>query len=77
MWPRTCGLAHVTSHTWPRTRGLTHVASHTWPHTRGGLTSVAALLEYLEDDGQSIEPKYYVPILPMVLVNGAEGIGTG
>lgn len=26
---------------------------------------------------QSIEPKYYVPILPLVLVNGAEGIGTG
>jgi DNA topoisomerase-2 len=36
-----------------------------------------ALLEYLEDDGQSIEPEYYVPIIPMVLVNGSEGIGTG
>ena len=24
-----------------------------------------------------IEPDFYVPILPMVLVNGAEGIGTG
>jgi len=36
-----------------------------------------ALLENLEDDGQVIEPKFYVPILPMVLVNGAEGIGTG
>ena len=36
-----------------------------------------ALLEYLEDDGQKIEPKWYLPILPMVLVNGAEGIGTG
>ncbi len=24
-----------------------------------------------------IEPNSYVPILPMVLVNGAEGIGTG
>merc|ERR1712100_361241 len=35
------------------------------------------LLEYLDDDGQSIEPKWYMPILPMVLVNGAEGIGTG
>jgi DNA topoisomerase-2 len=34
------------------------------------------VLEYLDDDGQSIEPKYYVPIIPMVLVNGAEGIGT-
>lgn len=35
------------------------------------------LLEYLDDDGQSIEPKYYVPTLPLVLINGAEGIGTG
>ena len=36
-----------------------------------------ALLEYLNDDGISIEPLYYVSILPMSLVNGAEGIGTG
>ncbi|CAM9234820.1 unnamed protein product [Ectocarpus fasciculatus] len=36
-----------------------------------------ALLNYLDDDGQSIEPEYYVPIIPMVLVNGSEGIGTG
>ena len=35
------------------------------------------LLEYLEDDGQSIEPKFYVPVLPLVLINGADGIGTG
>ena len=35
------------------------------------------LLDYLDDDGMSIEPKYYLPIIPMVLVNGAEGIGTG
>lgn len=36
-----------------------------------------ALLKYLNDDGQSIEPEWYIPILPMVLVNGGEGIGTG
>merc|ERR1719409_350430 len=36
-----------------------------------------AVLNYLSEDGQKIEPKYYVPILPMVLVNGATGIGTG
>ena len=36
-----------------------------------------ALLTYLEDDGLSIEPEFYVPIIPMILVNGAEGIGTG
>lgn len=35
------------------------------------------LLHYLEDDGQSIQPEYYIPIIPMVLVNGACGIGTG
>ncbi|EEA06619.1 DNA gyrase/topoisomerase IV, A subunit family protein [Cryptosporidium muris RN66] len=35
------------------------------------------LLIYLQDDGQQIEPLFYVPIIPMVLVNGADGIGTG
>ena len=35
------------------------------------------LLNYLDDDGLSIEPSFYVPVIPMVLVNGAEGIGTG
>jgi len=36
-----------------------------------------AILEYLQDDGQKIEPRYYVPIIPMILVNGSCGIGTG
>ena len=35
------------------------------------------VLRYLDDDGLSVEPIYYVPIIPMVLVNGALGIGTG
>jgi DNA topoisomerase-2 len=35
------------------------------------------VLEYLEDDGDPVEPRYYVPIVPMVLVNGGKGIGTG
>lgn len=35
------------------------------------------ILTYLDDDGFSIEPIHYVPIIPMILVNGAEGIGTG
>ncbi|AQK73815.1 DNA topoisomerase 2, partial [Zea mays] len=29
------------------------------------------LLNYLNEDGQSIEPTWYMPILPMVLVNGS------
>merc|ERR1712013_419987 len=36
-----------------------------------------AVLNQLLDDNQKIEPEWYIPILPMVLVNGADGIGTG
>lgn len=36
------------------------------------------LLEYREDDGDRIEPYFYVPIIPMILVNGIiTAIGTG
>mgnify|MGYP001353793017 CR=1 FL=1 len=35
------------------------------------------LYEYNDDDGLKIEPIYYVPSLPMLLVNGSSGIGTG
>lgn len=36
-----------------------------------------AILEHHEVDGEMIEPKYYLPILPIVLINGATGQGTG
>ena len=36
-----------------------------------------AILKYLDDDGTPVEPIFYIPIIPMVMVNGAEGIGTG
>ena len=36
-----------------------------------------AILEHHEVDGEKIEPKTYAPLLPMVLVNGAQGTGTG
>ncbi|KAI8823024.1 DNA topoisomerase, partial [Fimicolochytrium jonesii] len=35
------------------------------------------LLTYLNEENISIEPEWYIPILPLVLVNGADGIGTG
>ncbi|KAK4533368.1 hypothetical protein CCYA_CCYA16G4250 [Cyanidiococcus yangmingshanensis] len=35
------------------------------------------VLTYCEDDGQTIEPEYFVPIIPMALVNGIDGVGTG
>ena len=36
-----------------------------------------AILTYLEDDGTPVEPMFYVPIIPMQLINGGKGIGTG
>ena len=35
------------------------------------------LLDYINDDGLMVEPKWYCPIIPLVLVNGMVGIGTG
>lgn len=35
------------------------------------------IITYLKDDGSDIEPEFYVPIIPMILVNGSVGIGTG
>jgi DNA topoisomerase II len=35
------------------------------------------ILKYRDDDGLPVEPEWYAPVLPMILVNGARGIGTG
>jgi DNA topoisomerase-2 len=35
------------------------------------------ILKYLNDDGTSVEPIFYAPIIPMILINGSKGIGTG
>ena len=34
-------------------------------------------LAWMTDDGQTVEPTYYLPVVPLLLVNGAEGMGTG
>lgn len=36
-----------------------------------------ATLKWRTDDGVTVEPEYYLPIIPMLLVNGSNGIGTG
>ncbi len=35
------------------------------------------VLEYNNVDGHIVEPHHFVPIIPMILVNGVSGIGTG
>lgn len=35
------------------------------------------LLDYIVDEGEKVEPEQYIPILPLILVNGCTGIGTG
>ena len=35
------------------------------------------LLTYLNDDGLNVEPEFYMPVIPMLLVNGCQAIGTG
>ena len=40
-------------------------------------TADEPLLTYNTDDDRRIEPEVYVPIVPMVLINGSDGIGTG
>lgn len=35
------------------------------------------ILKYQIEENKPIEPEWFIPILPMVLVNGADGIGTG
>lgn len=34
------------------------------------------ILNYLKDDDLDIQPVYYIPVIPMILANGSEGIGT-
>jgi len=37
----------------------------------------AGILKHLDDDGMVVEPETYLPVMPMLLVNGCVGIGTG
>ena len=35
------------------------------------------ILSYNDDDGDIVEPVYYLPVIPYALINGGKGIGTG
>jgi len=35
------------------------------------------LLRWQEDDGMRVEPETYLPVVPLLTINGCEGIGTG
>lgn len=35
------------------------------------------LLKHVDDDGDLVEPEYYLPVLPLIAINGSVGIGTG
>jgi DNA topoisomerase-2 len=37
----------------------------------------APLLTYVDDDGELVEPEYYLPVVPLLALNGSVGIGTG
>ena len=67
-----------------RLAGGSDAASARYIHTRlGPLARLLfpkvddGILERLTDDGTPVQPKHYLPILPFVLINGANGIGTG
>ncbi|KAL1507479.1 hypothetical protein AB1Y20_008315 [Prymnesium parvum] len=37
----------------------------------------APVLEHATEDGELVEPHFFVPIIPVLLLNGSHGIGTG
>jgi DNA topoisomerase-2 len=37
----------------------------------------AGLLKHIKDDGDTVEPEYYLPVVPLITLNGIIGIGTG
>ena len=37
----------------------------------------SSILKYIDDDGEVVEPEYYQPVVPLMVINGALGIGTG
>jgi len=41
------------------------------------LSADDGVLDYCVEEGVRVEPKFYVPVLPMVLINGSKGLAVG
>ena len=55
-----------------------YIHTYLQPHTKKLVPEADfSVLKYRDDDGLPVEPEWYAPVLPMLLVNGARGIGTG
>lgn len=55
-----------------------YIYTHLAPEARALFPSKDfPVLDYMDDDGTPVEPRWYAPVLPLLLINGAEGIGTG
>jgi DNA topoisomerase-2 len=55
-----------------------YIFTHLAPLTRSLFRAEDdAVLTYRDDDGQPVEPVHYLPVIPLVLLNGVEGVGTG
>lgn len=37
----------------------------------------SGILNYINDDGEIVEPEFYQPVVPLLVINGGLGIGTG
>lgn len=41
------------------------------------LDSDQEIVEFLYDEGERIEPKFFIPVVPTLLLNGCDGVGNG
>jgi len=76
LWP--CGQFGTRAQGGKNAASARYIFTHLSPSTRALFHPADdPVLTFLNDDGQSIEPEWYVPVIPTVLVNGSSGIGTG
>ena len=54
-----------------------NIIKEKYPFAKYYSNTVEKLPSYKEEEGEIIEPEFFLPIIPMILINGSEGIGTG